>query len=650
MTVTVTRNGAVALVIIDNPPVNALSQPVRQALMEALRETEADPAVDAVVLSAASRTFAAGADIREFGQPPAPPHLPDVIRAIETASKPWVAALHGSALGGGLELVLGCAWRIAAKDARLGLPEVTLGLVPGAGGTVRLPRLIGAFEALDMIASGRPGTAAKAFETGLIDAIAQYDLLAEAVEFAGARMVGRRPIPLLDRPAPVPANAADWSAATSRIKARARGQTAPLAAIEAVELAITLPGPVALSSERQRFLTLRDGQQSKALRHLFLAERATGRIARAEGAAPAPLRQIGVVGGGTMGAGIAAACLLSGLAVTMVERDAEALASGEGRVLAVLSDSHARNLVTDTELDAMKARLTGSTAYDALNPADLVIEAVFEDMAVKAEVFAALDAATGPETILASNTSYLDIDVLAAATRDPARVIGLHFFSPAHVMKLLELIVTGKASPEALATGLALGKRLGKITVPAGVGDGFIGNRIMSAYRRAADEMMEDGTLPWDIDRAMRGYGFAMGLYEMQDLAGLDISWAMRKRQAATRDPDARYIAIADRLCEAGRFGRKTGRGWYIHDGGTARPDAEVEAIILAEATRKGISRRPFGDGEIMERILSAMATTGQAVLAEGIAARAADIDVVMVNGYGFPRWKGGPMYQAGLI
>ncbi|MBU2999870.1 enoyl-CoA hydratase/isomerase family protein [Roseovarius nubinhibens] len=649
MAVTLTHLDDIAIATVDNPPVNAVNHAVREGLLAALAETEANPAIRATILLCAGRSFIAGADIREFGQPPKPPHLPDVIERLEGATKPWLAAIHGTALGGGLEIALGCHYRIAAPSARLGLPEVTLGLIPGAGGTVRLPRLIAAEEALEMISGGKPVPAAKALDIGLIDALAEGDLQEAALGFLRARLDAPLPTPLRHRQPHAPRDAADWDKRRQRLHARARGQAAPLAALEAIETALKEPADLALARERDSFLRLKSHPESAALRHVFFAERAAGQMPRLKDVAPGPLTQIGVIGGGTMGAGIAAACLLADLPVTLIERDEAACDAGRARVTDIIAGARARGLIDADRHAALLSQLATDTDYAALAGADLVIEAVFEDMDVKHAVFAALDAHTRPDCILASNTSYLDINEIARATAQPDRVIGLHFFSPAHVMKLLELIVTDRASDRALATGFALGKHLRKLTVPAGVCDGFIGNRILSSYRRDTDAILQDGATPSQIDQAMRDFGFPMGIFEMQDLAGLDISWAMRKRRAATRAPSERYVDIADTLCEAGRFGRKTGRGWYLYeDGKTPIPDPEVEEITRQSAAAAGITRRSFSDDEIISRILTTMQREGEKILNENIAERASDIDVVMINGYGFPRWRGGPMYMAG--
>ena len=644
MVISISVDGPVAVVIIDNPPVNAASHAVRQGLVDALAQVEAEDAIHAVVLFCAGRTFVAGADVREFGKPPRAPHLPDVVAMLETATKPWIAAIHGTALGGGLEIALGCHYRVADPAAKFGLPEVTLGLIPGAGGTVRLPRLVGPSLALEMMAKGKPIAADVAFANGLVDQVPTENLRETAVQFA-AKMAGLplprsltgRDLPDFDQDA--------LSRDIKRIEAKSRGQNSPVAICRAISNAIDMSASDALAAERYIFSSLKKDPQSLALRQIFFAERTATKIPALADVSLPQINHVAVIGGGAMGAGIAAACLLADLAVIMIERDEDALSAGQSRVAEVLSVSRKRGVISAEKHDAIQSRFAGATDYAALTDPDFVIEAVFEDMDVKKAVFAQLDAATKPNAILASNTSYLDIQAIAQATSDPSRVIGLHFFSPAHIMKLLELIIPDSASPRAVAAGLALGKRLRKVTVPSGVCDGFIGNRMMSAYRRTCEYMIEDGAMPADVDGAMRDFGFPMGIFEMQDLAGNDISWAMRKRQAATRDPAVRYVDIADKLCEQGRFGRKTGRGWYRYDGNVRADDPEVEALILAESARKGKTRQPISKHAIMVEILRAMQSEGDEMLTEGIAAKASDIDVVMVNGYGFPRWHGGPMF-----
>ncbi len=646
MTVSIQTRGNIAIVTIDNPPVNAASHAVRLGLQNALHQTSQDDAVQAVVLHCAGRTFIAGADITEFGTPSQDPSLPDLLTQIETASKPWVAAIHGTALGGGLETALVCHYRITDRATKLGLPEVNLGLIPGAGGTVRLPRLIAPEHALEMIAGGKPVAATRALELGLIDQIAEGDLLEDAIALAQASGARPIPLPLIERPVVALSSQDKWDGMIRKVKAKARGQNSPIAAIKALENALELGAPAALVAERALFLELRDSDQSKALRHIFFAERATAQVGRIKGVAAAPLSHIGVVGGGTMGAGIAAACLLAGYRVTLIERNEEAADTGRDRVHVTLDQSRKRGVITlAAHLQAVES-FQVSTSYAALSDADLVIEAVFEDMQVKIDVLTALEAEMRPETILATNTSYLDINEMAAATQRPSRVIGLHFFSPAHIMKLLEIVVTDSVDDQTTATAFAFAKRLKKIAVRAKVGEGFIANRIMSAYRREAEYMLEDGAMPWDIDAAMRDFGFPMGIFEMQDLAGLDISWAMRKRLSATRDPDQRYVDIGDKLCESGHFGRKTGRGYYDYtEDGRAHHSAETSALIKDESQRKGITRAHISDKIIMARILDRIRSEAAALLDQGIARCADDIDVVMVNAFGFPRWTGGPMF-----
>jgi 3-hydroxyacyl-CoA dehydrogenase len=650
--VSVTVEDGIALVTIDNPPVNALSLAVRQGIMDAVTRIEGDASVGAAVLACAGRTFVAGADIKEFGKPPVEPHLPDVLAAIEASRVPWVAAVHGTALGGGLELALACHARIADPAAKLGLPEVTLGLVPGAGGTVRLPRLVALDDAIDMVTSGKPVGAKKANEIGLVDRTADSDLLADARTYAAELNQSGKPEAVSARPPREVPGDDFWAEKEKAIAARARGQASPVEALHALRDGVTLPVPDAFAAERDRFLRLRDSEQAAALRYMFFAERNTGRPADIEGVDPLPLDSTGVVGGGTMGAGIAAAMLLAGMTVALTERDADAAGKAQERVAGILDGSRKRGLLSDAAHDDALSRFSAHDNYGALADCDLVIEAVFEEMGVKNAVFAELDRVCRPDAVLASNTSYLDVNAIAEATKDPSRVVGLHFFSPAHIMKLLEIVRTDAAAPATLATAFALAKKLKKIPVLAGVCDGFIGNRIMSAYRRECDFILEEGALPQDVDAAMRGYGFAMGIYAVQDMAGLDIAWAMRKRRAETRPSDERYSKIADRICELGRFGRKTGAGWFAYpsDGAKAgQPDPAIEAIILEESARLGYERKTFTADEIMQRILSSMQAEARAVLDEGIALKPSDIDVTMVHGYGFPRHKGGPMFAAGI-
>jgi 3-hydroxyacyl-CoA dehydrogenase len=646
-TVTLSFENAIAFITINNPPINATSHSVRAGLVDALDQIDANDDIRAAILICEGKTFIAGADVSEFGQPPKAPILPDVIKRLEVTTKPVIAAIHGHALGGGLEVALGCHYRIAASTAKLGLPEVNLGLIPGAGGTIRLPRLIPATEAVSMITSGKPISATKANAISLLDAITHGALHDAARDFAKTIIVREIPKPLV---ACDPVNApttAEWEDITESAKKKARGQTAPLAAISAIRTGIEHGPDAGLVFEREKFIELRDSDQSKALRHIFFAERSVAKLPELKGIEPNPIRQVGVIGGGIMGAGIATASLLAGYTVTIIERDEDACANGRATVENHLSGSLKRGLINQDRFDALMAALSTSIDYAALADADLVVEAVFEDMAVKHDVFGKLSLHCKADAVLASNTSYLDINEIAARCANPKRVIGLHFFSPAHIMKLLEVVRTEKADAKSLATAFEFARALGKIAVPCGVCDGFIGNRIMSAYRKHCEYMLEDGALPHQIDAAKVEFGFPMGLFAMQDMAGLEISWATRKRLAPFRDPSERYVALGDYLCEMERFGKKNGLGWYRYDeDGKAQPDPEVDALVIAESEKKGITRRDFTSMEIMDAILRAMRSEGDKILSEGIANNADAIDVVMVNGYGFPRHKGGPMFM----
>lgn len=638
--------GSIARVTIDNPPVNALGQSVREGLMAAVADLSGVAGLRAVVLGCAGRSFVAGADIRELGKPPVAPVLPDVLAAIEGAPVPWVAAVQGTALGGGLELAMACHGRVAMAGAKLGLPEVTLGIIPGAGGTVRLPRLVPMADAVTLITSGKPIGAEAAQRMGLMDRLATDDLWVEGEALALHLAKSGAAVPTLSRPL-VAAEAVDWQAIEVDLRKKSRGAQAAVEALAALRDAATLPAEQALMAERARFLRLAAAPEAAALRHIFFAERSAGEALRRAAGDAVDLSHVGVIGGGTMGAGIATALLLAGSSVHLVERDEAATAAAATRVADTIAASVKRGVLSQPQADTALARLGVGSDYAALVACPLVIEAVFEDLAIKREVFAKLDAVMPEDAVLATNTSYLDVNVLAATTRDPSRVLGLHFFSPAHVMKLLEVVRAKATGPRALATGAALAKLLRKIPVVAGVCDGFIGNRMMSAYRRDCDFMLEEGALPHEIDAAMEDFGFAMGIYAVQDLAGLDISWAQRKARAAQRPATERYSRIADRLCEAGRLGRKTGKGWYDYALGKAQVDPFVTGIIEEERRRLGLTPRAFGPEEIMARILGLMQAEGQAILAEGIAQLADDIDVVMVTGYGFPRHKGGPMFMA---
>ena len=650
--VSVERDQSIAIVRIDNPPVNALSAAVRAGLLDAVNIIAADDAIDAVVVIGAGKFFIAGADITEFGKPPVPPILPEVTNALEALDKPVVAAIHGAALGGGLEVALACSDRVAAHGAKLGLPETQLGVLPGSGGTQRTPRLIGLEKTLSLVTSGRRIDAEEAFGLGLVDGVcAADDLLAKAVErarsLAGAprRRTGALPMPAAD-----PDALAAYRAKHGRDRP---GQFALAQAVDAVAASAETAIADGLKRERALFMECMAGPERAGLIHAFFADRRAAKMPEAATGTARVLKTTGVIGGGTMGAGIASAMLLNGFSVVMIERDQAAADAGRANVSKILDGSVNRGKISaDRREELLTGAFVTSDDYDALADADLVVEAVFESMEVKEAVFRELDRVCKPDAILATNTSYLDINDIAAVTARPASVIGLHFFSPAHVMKLLEVVVADRTGADAVATGLALGKKLGKIAVRAGVCDGFIGNRILSVYRQSADYMMLDGASPYQIDAAVRAFGFPMGPYQVSDLAGLDIAWATRKRRAATRDPRERYVTIMDRICENGWFGRKTGRGVYRYDDVTPKggPDPDVEAIIDAERAAQGITARAFSDKEIISRYMAAMINEAAKVVEEGIALRPSDVDVTLLYGYGFPRYRGGPLHYADSI
>lgn len=652
--VTTALHGDVLVVTIDNPPVNALGAAVRQGLLAAMQQAQADAAVAAVLLVGAGKAFIAGADIREFGKPPVPPALPEVCRAIEGSDKPVVAVLHGAALGGGLEVALSAHYRLALPAATLGLPEVNLGLLPGSGGTQRAPRLMGVQAATAMMLSGQHLKAQAALQAGLVDKLVEgADAQAAGLAYVRELLTAKAPVRRTrDLAIAEPQAALAWleeqKAETAK---KARGLFSPLKIIECVQAAVQLPFDEGLARERALFIECLDSPQRAGLIHAFFAEREVAKVPEAQAAQPRPVASVAVIGGGTMGAGIAVAALDAGLPVTMIERDAESIARGRANVEKVYNGLVAKGRMTEAAKAAVMARYIGSTNYADIAQVDLVIEAVFEDIEVKKAVFRELDRVCKPGAVLATNTSYLDIDAIAASTSRPQDVIGLHFFSPANIMKLLEIVVPAKVAADVVATAFELAKKLKKVPVRAGVCDGFIGNRILAVYKQAADYLMEDGASPYEIDAAVRGFGFAMGPFQVTDLAGGDIGWATRKRRAATRDPKARYVEIADRICERGWFGQKTGRGFYLYPEGArvGQPDPEVLAIVDAERAKKGITPRSFSADDIMRRYMAAMVNEGAKVVAEGIALRPLDVDVTFVAGYGFPRHRGGPMKWADM-
>ncbi len=647
------RHGEILLATIDNPPVNALSVDVRRGILAAIEMADAEPGIKAVLLVGAGRNFIAGADIREFGKPPQRPTLTDVCSRIEACDKIVVAAMQGAALGGGLEVALAAHYRLAFAQAKLGLPEVRLGLMPGAGGTQRTPRLIGAATALELILSGRHMGAAEALAAGLVDRLADGTNVIESGLAYTQELLAVQAAPRRTRNAPALADqevARDAiAAARAQVAEKSSGLFSPMKIVEAVEAAFMLPFDAGIQLERKLFLQCMDSPQRAGLIHAFFAEREVLKAPETRNVQPRRIEHVGVVGGGTMGAGIAVAVLNADLPVTMIERDDAALARGRAHIEKVYDGLVAKKRLSAQAKAAIMARFTASTSYEALAQADLVIEAVFEDLAVKQQVFTQLDRVCKSGAVLATNTSYLDIDVIAAGTSRPGDVLGLHFFSPANVMKLLEIVVPAKVSADVVATAFEFAKKLRKVPVRAGVCDGFIGNRILAVYRQAADHLMEDGASPYQIDSAVREFGYPIGPFQMSDLAGGDIGWATRKRRAAARDPNARYVQIADRLCERGWFGHKTGRGYYLYRDGarSGTPDPEVEAIIRAERDRAGVTPRAFTDEEIMRRYLAAMINEGANVVHQRIALRPLDVDVTLLCGYGFPRHRGGPMKYA---
>lgn len=636
--VRVEYDGDVAVVVIDNPPVNAGSAEVRRGLEAAVATVGQRDGLVAVVLIGAGGTFIAGSDIREFDGPIALPELPAVLAAIAASPLPFVAAIDGNALGGGFELALACDARMATAATYVGLPEVQLGIIPGAGGTQLVPRVVGYARAIELITSGRRVKAPEALEHGLIDRIAEGDLRAAAIAFARERGGGKRrlselPPPMLDE--------TTFSEAAAAAMRKARGVTAVDEAIRAIRAAASMPIAEALTMERSTFNTLRRSPEAAALRHLFFAERGASRIMR--DIEPMPVSKVGIVGLGLMGAGIAASLLVSGASVVGFDRDAATTDAGVERIAALIG----RMKLPEPERAAAVARLQAAYQLSELGSADLVIEAVHEDMELKRTIFAELAAHLGPETLVASNTSYLDIDALAAASGRPDRFAGFHFFSPAHVMKLVEIVRGAGTSDRTLASLVRAASRAGKVPIIAGNAEGFIGNRIFSAYRAECEILLEDGASPSEVDRALVDFGMAMGPFAVADMSGLDIAWAMRKRLAPHRDPNVRYPGIADRLCEAGRFGRKSGAGWYRYPEGSAEPDPAVEAVIEETARSHGIVRRPIASDEIVRRAIGKMASEAEHVLAAGTASSEADIDLVLVHGYGFPRAKGGPLFWA---
>lgn len=657
--VAISRISRTLVLTLDHAPVNGLGLALRTALADAFQMALDDAVVSAIVLTGAGRMFSAGADITEFGTPKSmtPPSLPEIINMIEQAKKPVVAAIHGNALGGGLELALGCAYRVAAPGANLGLPEVSLGIIPGAGGTQRLPRIIGVAPALDMIVSGKPIKAEKGLALGLIDELADGDLVDAAVKFCQGLPTGDTALR--------PTRAREEKLAEARDNPQlfddyretmarpARGLEAPYAAVECVEASVAQDFDTGLNFERETFKKLVVTTQSEALRHAFFVERGAAKIdGLAKDTAKQDIQRAAVIGCGTMGGGIAMNFANAGIPVTVLEAEDAFLQKGLETIRGNYAASVAKGRISQDKMDGCMALISGITDFAQLGEPDIVIEAIFEKMDAKKEVFAKLDAATPAETILATNTSTLDVNEIAAATKRPGKVIGTHFFSPANVMRLQENVRGAETSDETIATTMALAKKLGKVGVLVGVCDGFVGNRMLYAYSRQSNFLLEEGALPEQVDKAIYDFGFPMGPFAMGDLAGLDVGWLIRKAHAATRPSNLRYSPIADQICEMGRYGQKTSAGWYNYEKGSRVPipDPEIEKLIVSVSEELGYERRPIDEAEIIQRCIYPLINEGANILAEGIAQRPGDIDTVWIYGYGFPRQRGGPMFYADTV
>ena len=643
-----TIEDGIAVITVNNPPVNALGAAVRDGVAARMREAAADPAAKAVVLICAGRTFFAGADITEFGKPPRGMPLGELVTLIEDMPKPVVAAIHGTALGGGLEMALGCHYRVAVPSARVGLPEVKLGILPGAGGTQRLPRIVGVERALEMITSGEHVPAPKAKEAGLVDELAPEDGLRQAALDFARRLVaeGKGPKKVRDRSDKVEAARGNPQVFTDFAKANGRkfrGFEAPAACIEAVKAAVELPFEAGLAKERELFLKLVAGTQSKAQRYVFFAEREVRKIPDLPDDTPTkPVNSVGIIGAGTMGGGIAMNFLNAGIPVTIVEMKQDALDRGLSIIRKNYEATAAKGRLKPEDVEKRMSLIQGTLDFNELSKPDLIIEAVFENMEIKKDVFGRLDKIAKPGAILASNTSYLDVDEIGSVTSRPESVIGMHFFSPANVMKLLEVVRAEKASKEVVATAVKLAPKIGKIGVLVGVCYGFVGNRMLAERQREANRLVEEGAMPWDVDRVLYEFGLPMGPFAMSDLAGLDIGWSRETSKGET---------LREKLCEMDRRGQKTGAGFYDYDASRkASPSPLVEQMVLEHSKGKGIARRQIPDAEILERLVYPMINEGAKILEEGKAIRASDIDMVWINGYGWPVYRGGPMFYADTV
>ncbi len=646
--VALARDGEIAVLTVDSPPVNALSAQVREGIVEGIRQTDADPGIKAVVLHCAGRTFFAGADISEFGKPPKQPMLPEVVDIIEASSKPVVAALHGTALGGGLETALACHYRVAVPSAKCGFPEVKLGLLPGAGGTQRLPRLVGAERALELVTSGSQISAKAAQEMGIVDEVVDENgLLGSAIAFARKVVAENRPLKkvrdLDDKIAAARGKPEIFDVFRKANARKFRGFQAPEYNIRCVEAAVNLPFDEGIKLERQLFQELVSGEQSAAQRHVFFAERQVWKIPDISDDTPTlPVKKVGIIGAGTMGGGISMNFANAGLPVTIVEAKPDALERGLGVIRRNYDSTAKKGRMSAEDVERRMELLTGSLNLEDLADCDLIIEAVFENMAIKKEIFTKLDAIAKPGAILATNTSYLNVNEIAAMTKRPEYVLGMHFFSPANIMRLLEVVRGEKTDKRVIATAMQLGRKIGKIAVLVGVCHGFVGNRMLEPRQREANRLVLEGAMPWDVDRVLYEFGFPMGPFAMADLAGLDIGWSRETSKGET---------VREILCEQDRRGQKTGAGFYDYDENrNAKPSKLVEQIILDLSAKKGLARRAISDQEILERCVYSMVNEGAKILEEGIAIRSSDIDIVWINGYGWPVYRGGPMFYGEQI
>jgi 3-hydroxyacyl-CoA dehydrogenase len=649
------RDG-IAVITLNNPPVNGLGSVLRPGIMDGIKKADADAAVKALVIIGSAKAFSGGADIREFNTPKmnVPPSLPEINDAQDAFSKPMIAAIGGFALGGGLELALGCHYRVAAPKAQLGLPEVKLGLLPGSGGTQRLPRVVGAAQAIRMMTTGNPVPAEKAVSLGLVDELVQGDLLEGALAFAKTLVAGGKgPRRIRDMAVKVDGEPkAFFAQARAEVGKASRGFPAPLEIVACVEAAVNKPFDEGRAEERRRFQSLVEGSESKALRHMFFSERQTTKIPDVPEDTPVrPIKSAAVIGAGTMGGGISMSFANAGIPVTIIETQQAALDRGMATIKKNYANTVSKGRLAQADMDTRMALLTPSLKLEDASAADIVIEAVFERMDVKQDLFKKLDAIAKPGAILATNTSTLDVDAIAAATKRPQDVIGTHFFSPANVMRLLEVVRGKKTAKDVLATTMKLGKTIRKLPVVSGVCDGFIGNRMIEKYGQQSLFLLDEGCSPAQVDAAAKNWGLAMGPFTMGDMAGLDIGWEIRKRRYQER-PNFVYSKVGDRICEAGRYGQKTGKGWYTYEAGnrTPIPDPEADAIIEAYRKEIGVKPRKISDDEIVERLIYALVNEAAYILDEGIALRASDVDMVYLTGYGFPAYRGGPMFYASTV